>query len=83
VLMLVTDETLDGLRERARKKREEAMQQEPPEVPDVQLDDRVAYVEDDDPFRLEDGLSTSARVNAKFSWVSALFVCQADRLTVL
>lgn len=39
---------------------------------DVQIEDRVAYIEDDDPFRLEDDSSANARVRAKYAWVSGI-----------
>lgn len=64
------DETLETLRDRAERRRELLEQKEQESEPDIQLQDGVAYLEDDDPFRLDDSHSTNARASSKYAWVS-------------
>ena len=45
-------------------------QQQQGEVENLQIEDGVSYLEDDDPFRLEDAASTHARAKSIYGWVS-------------
>lgn len=64
------DETLETLRKRAEKRKEELERQEQESKPEVHLEEGVSYLEDDDPFRLDDTQSTNARASSKYAWVS-------------
>jgi hypothetical protein len=75
---VVVDETLETLLARAEKRKEAPEQQEREMTPEVQLEDGVSYLEDDDPFRLDDTQSTSARASSKYAWVSMAGECTAS-----
>ncbi|KAJ9092531.1 hypothetical protein QFC21_006762 [Naganishia friedmannii] len=65
----VDDATVGTLKKWARE-REELEEQGSEDGLDEQVSGDVSYQEDDDPFRLDDPSSKSARVKSKYAWVS-------------
>lgn len=63
------DATVTTLKKWAREREEVEEQESEPEFNEQVLGD-VSYQEDDDPFRLDNPSSKSARVKSKYAWVS-------------
>jgi hypothetical protein len=63
-LIQALDETIHSLRKKVEEKAERLCDSS-------LLDVKIAYLDNDDPFRLEDDSTTRARLSTKYSWVSA------------
>jgi hypothetical protein len=72
-LIQAPDETVHSLRRKAEKKAEELYHSS------VDLNVKIAYLENDDPFGFEDDSTYKARLDTKYTWVSVLIHSHSNR----